>query len=77
MAFMFSIAAMQVAVDIYKILPGAAGGNSGPPWGSLPWRLPLTAGGLGVGAGAAVASKAAAATDNVRPQVLADLYGYR
>jgi hypothetical protein len=77
MAFMFSIAAMQVAVDIYKILPGAAAGNSGPPWGSLPWRLPLAAGGLGVGAGAAAASKASGAVDNVRPRDLADTYGYR
>jgi hypothetical protein len=77
MAFMFSIAAMQVAVDIYRILPGAAGGSSGPPWGSLPWRVPLIAASLGVGTGAAAASRASAATDAMRPQVLADMYGYR
>jgi hypothetical protein len=74
LAFMFSIAAMQVAVDIYKILPGAASaGHSGSPFPSLPiWN---TVGRFG-GAGTAAAVAAPAALTNREVSRAMD-YGYR
>jgi hypothetical protein len=71
MAFMFSIAAMQVAVDIYKILPGAAGGNSGAPWNFLPLG-PLA---IRAGTPSGVAAGAAATTQMTDRQIK-QFYGY-
>jgi hypothetical protein len=71
MAFMFSIAAMQVAVDVYKILPGAAGGNSGAPWNFLPLG-PLA---IRAGTPSAVAA-GAATTTQMSDREIASYYGY-
>jgi hypothetical protein len=72
-AFVFSIAFLQLATDLYTLIPfGSSGGGGGPPWGNLPWRLGgIAAAGMGAGAGAAAASAPA-----MRPSMLADQYGY-
>ena len=74
MAFMFSIAAMQVAMDVYKILPSAVG-SSGSPLGAFPWRLPML--GTGTTAAATATRVASGAPEGMRSQLLADQYGYR
>jgi hypothetical protein len=38
-AFVYSIAALQLATDVYHLIPfGGGGGSHGAPWGGLPWR---------------------------------------
>jgi hypothetical protein len=71
MAFMFSIAAMQVAVDVYKILPGANGGGGSAPWSFLPLG-PLAIRAATPGAVAA----GAATTTQMSDRQIASYYGY-
>jgi hypothetical protein len=70
-AFVYSIAFLQLATDLYTLIPFGHVGSSGAPWGSLPWRAPLAAMGAG-GAGAA-----AAAIPANQLTTRADLYGYQ
>lgn len=73
--FVYSIAFLQLATDLYSLIPFGMVGSSGAPWGSLPWRAPLVAA-LGPGAASAGASAASASTA-IRSQLAADMYGYR
>jgi hypothetical protein len=68
-AFVFSIAFLQLATDLYSLIPfGMVSGGGGPPWGGLPWQAARAASGIGA---------APAAVPAIRPQLLADTYGYR
>ena len=82
-AFVYSIAFLQLATDLYSLIPfGGIGGSSGPPW-ALAWPAPeaarLASGGIGgvagVTGGIAVAAgtvAAGAAASRVGTQT----YGY-
>ncbi len=74
--FVYSIAFLQLATDLYDLLPFGAVRASGPPWGSLPWRAALATA-MGPMTGGASTGSAAAAAPAIRPQLLADQYGYR
>jgi hypothetical protein len=69
-AFVYSIAFLQLAHDLYELIPFGLARSSGAPWGSLPWRAPMALA-LGGGAGAVAAS-----APTMRPSMLADQYGY-
>ena len=72
-AFVFSIAFLQLATDLYSLIPfGMAAGGGGSPWGGLPMQAARMASGVGGGTAAA-----AAAAPAMRSQMLADQYGYR
>jgi len=69
-AFVFSIAFLQLATDLYSLIPfGMISAGGGAPWGGLPWQAMR----LGGGVQAATAASAPA----IRSQLLADQYGYR
>ncbi len=73
MAFMFAVAAMQVASDIYKILPGVSGGHGGgAPWGFLP-LAPLA---MRAATPAPVVAGALSTTSLTDKQI-SQVYGYR
>jgi hypothetical protein len=69
-AFVYSIAFLQLATDLYTLIPFGHGGGGGAPWGGLPWRAPLAL--LGEGPGAT-----AAAIPANRVSTLAEQYGYQ
>lgn len=69
--FVYSIAALQLATDLYGLIPFGHASAQGAPWGNLPWRLPAAIAGLN-GATATAASGL-----SVRPQIAADMYGYK
>jgi len=47
-SFVYSIAALQLATDLYHLIPfGTVGFGGGAPWGGLPWRVPAMIGALG------------------------------
>jgi hypothetical protein len=78
-AFVYSIAFLQLATDLYTLIPFGTVGHHGAPWGWLPWRLPLAAWGAGGTAAAATSTTAAkfswpagATTESVASQ-----YGYQ
>jgi hypothetical protein len=76
--FVYSIAFLQLATDLYSLIPfGFPGGSGGAPWGGLPWRGAQVALTGGAAAPAAAGMGAAAASASMRPQLLADQYGYR
>lgn len=76
-AFVYSIAFLQLATDIYSLLPfGSAGGYSTPPWGAISWPAPAVLGGAlraagGVGAAVGVGAAAARGASSAAPT-----YGY-
>lgn len=75
--FVYSIAFLQLATDLYQLIPfSSLGGGGGPPWGGLP----LQATRLARGGGAAAAAGAMVSAPAIRPQLLADQayshYGY-
>jgi hypothetical protein len=73
-AFVFSIAFLQLATDLYSLIPFGMVGGGGTPWGALPMHAARLAAGLGGGAAQAATEASAPA---IRPQLLADTYGYR
>jgi hypothetical protein len=78
-AFVYSIAFLQLATDLYTLIPFGTTGSGGPPWGSLPSRLTAMVGGpagaAAVGGAAAAGTVAQAATTTAGPVV--QTYGYR
>jgi hypothetical protein len=75
MAFMFSIAAMQVACDVYTILPFGHLGHEGSPLGAAAagLRTASVLGSLGARSGATAARAALPANELA---TRADMYGY-
>ncbi len=77
-AFVYSIAFLQLATDLYSLIPFGSSRPSPTPWGGLPWRIPSLLGGpagAAVGGAAAVGQlvlPAASATRSV-----AQTYGYQ
>jgi hypothetical protein len=78
-AFVYSIAFLQLATDLYTLIPFGTTGSGGAPWGNLPSRLPAMIGGGPAGAataaGAAAASSVAQSATSSGPVV--QTYGYR
>jgi hypothetical protein len=71
-AFVYSIAFLQLATDLYSLIPfGHTGGSGGAPWGALPLRPMIGAATGGAGGAAAAAIPAAQVT------TMADRYGYQ
>ena len=77
-AFVFSIAALQLATDLYSLIPFGHIGHQGSPMGSAAGALRGAAavGGLAAGFGAGSAAVATAPLTN-RQVVTASDYGYR
>lgn len=74
--FVYSIAFLQLATDLYSLIPFGGVGSSGAPWGSLPSRAAALA--VGPSGAAAGASKAAAAWPaGATAGHVADMYGYQ
>ena len=68
-AFVYSIAFLQLATDLYTFIPFGSVGSHGAPWGPLPWRSAVE---TFVGQ-----APAAAAISANRVTTLADQYGYQ
>jgi hypothetical protein len=68
LGFLYAIACLQLATDLYSLIPFGHVPNSGPPWSVVPFRA--LAGWAALGA----ASRSAAALP--RSQIAADMYGY-
>lgn len=68
--FVFSIAFLQLATDLYTLIPFGYSGGGGTPWGALPLRLGMALGSGGAGV-------AAASIPANRVTTLADQYGYQ
>jgi hypothetical protein len=73
-SFFYSIAFMQLATDLYTLIPFGSIGDHGAPWGSLPWRAAAVATG-NAPAAAGAASKAAWPAGATAGH-MADMYGY-
>jgi hypothetical protein len=58
-AFVYSIAFLQLATDVYSLIPFGASRPGPTPWGGLPWRAPALIGAI---TGPASAGAAAATT---------------
>ncbi len=72
-AFVYSIAFLQLATDLYSIIPfGHSGNSGGAPWGTLPGRLGMMAVG---NMGAAAAAVASIPANQLTTR--ADQYGYQ
>lgn len=81
-AFVYSIAFLQLATDIYSIIPfGNAGVHSVPPWGAISWPGPallgVIRGGVGGGAGAAATVLGVGASAARSASSVAPTYGYQ
>jgi hypothetical protein len=84
-SFFYSIAFMQLATDLYSLIPFGSVSSSGAPWGGLPVRLAMGLGGLGgaaAGAGAAAATLARTQARYPWPagattESVASMYGYQ
>jgi hypothetical protein len=71
-AFVYSIAFLQLATDLYTLIPFGTSHHAAGPWGGLSWSAPAMLGGVTRtigGAGAAVTAGSAT--------VLGQTYGYR
>ena len=84
-SFFYSIAFMQLATDLYSLIPfGGTGGGGGAPWSGVPWRaLPFAGGGV-AGAAAGAAAGTLARTEarypwpaGVTTESMANQYGYQ
>jgi hypothetical protein len=81
-AFLFSIAFLQLATDLYSLIPFGSPGMDGPPW-ALAWPAHVLAshgrglvGGVAGGAGVAVAASAAV-TGAAASRGGGQMYGYQ
>jgi hypothetical protein len=74
--FIYAIAFLQLATDLYTLIPFGSVGSSGAPWGSLPWRAPLAAWGGGAGAAVGAATRAAWPAGATAGH-MAGMYGYQ
>lgn len=73
--FVYSIAFLQLATDLYSLIPFGHVGSSGAPWGALPMRFAPAFVGIG---GAAAATKTAAAWPaGATANHMAEMYGYQ
>jgi hypothetical protein len=77
-SFFYSIAFMQLATDLYSLIPFGSVGSSGAPWGGIPVRLGVALFGGSGGAGASAAGRAATAAWPAGATVghMAEMYGY-
>ena len=71
--FVYSIAFLQLATDLYSLIPFGHVQQSGAPWGGLPMRLGLLA---ASGASAGTSAAAASIPPN-RVTTIAESYGYQ
>lgn len=84
-AFVYSIAFLQLATDIYSVIPfGQAGVHSVPPWGAIGWPGPAMlgsffrgGGAIGAAAGAASAAVGGGAQASGAANAVAPTYGYQ
>jgi hypothetical protein len=75
-AFVYSIAFLQLATDLYTLIPFGAANFAAAPWGGVSWSAPSMLGGVTrtvAGSGAAAVGAAGAVTGVVVGQT----YGYR
>jgi hypothetical protein len=75
-AFVYSIAFLQLATDLYSLIPFGGAGYASGPWGAVSWSAPAMLGGVtrtigGAAGGAAGAAAAGGFT------VVGQSYGYR
>jgi hypothetical protein len=78
--FVYSIAFLQLATDMYSLIPFGFVGHSGAPWGWLPALRPALAAWGGGGAAAAAASTTAARypwPTGATTESVAQQYGYQ
>jgi hypothetical protein len=79
-AFVYSIAFMQLATDLYSILPFGSSRPGPTPWGGLPWRVPallgMMGGPIGTGTSAAAAAAGAAWPAGATRGLGTQTYGY-
>jgi hypothetical protein len=68
--FVYSIAFLQLATDLYSLIPFGSVGSNGPPWGALPRLAPP-------GTGATTARAAAAWPAGATAGHMAEMYGYQ
>jgi hypothetical protein len=73
-AFVYSIAFLQLATDLYTLIPFGSAGAAVAPWGGVSWSAPAMLGGITrtIGSGAAVGAAGAVAGG-----VVGQTYGYR
>lgn len=84
-AFVYSIAFLQLATDIYSVIPfGQAGVHTIPPWGAIGWPGPAVlgsvfrgTGAIGAAAGVASAAVGAGALASQAGGSAAPTYGYQ
>ena len=76
-AFVYSIAFLQLATDLYSLIPFGTSTSGGPPWGAVSWPAPAllggaarAAGGIGAAASGVVPAAGAAVSSVVT-------YGYK
>jgi hypothetical protein len=78
-AFVYSIAFLQLATDLYSLIPFGSTGSAGPPFGSLSLPVPALLGSAaravgGFGAAVGVAGSVAQSTTSSGP---IQTYGYK
>lgn len=76
-AFVYSIAFLQLATDLYTLIPFGSAASGGPPWGAVSWPAPALLGGA-----ARATGSIGAAVGGVAPPAGAALssvvtYGYK
>jgi hypothetical protein len=73
-AFVYSIAFLQLATDLYSLIPFGSASYASGPWGGVSWSAPAMLGGVTRTIGGAGAAGAAGA---VAGAVVGQTYGYR
>jgi hypothetical protein len=82
-AFVYSIAFLELATDLYTLIPFGSVGGGGAPWGALPQAAALRMAGMALG-GAGAAATTLARTEARYPwpagattESVASMYGYQ
>jgi hypothetical protein len=75
-AFVYSIAFLQLATDLYSLIPFGSAGYATPPFGGVSWSAPAMLGGITRTIGGAAAAGGAAAGAGASVAV-GQSYGYR
>lgn len=73
-AFVYSIAFLQLATDLYSLIPFGSANYAAAPWGGVSWSAPSMLGGVTRAIGGSGAAGAAGA---VAGAVVGQTYGYR